>query len=64
MSLTRERPGAWLAGLLDQDATVPVGIVLAILEQRPVRFKSLPTGLATAATTGTGTLPRTVAATR
>lgn len=42
----RERPGAGLAGLLVPDAAVPVGIVLAVLEQRAIRFKPLPPRLA------------------
>lgn len=48
--LAGERPGAGLAGLLVPNAAVPVGIVLAVLEQRTIRFESLSPRLATTTT--------------
>lgn len=58
-----ERPGAGFAGLLVPYATVPVGIVLAVFQQRAIRFEPLPTRLAAAtATVGTRTFARTASA--
>lgn len=57
MRLARERPGAGFAGLLVPDTAVPVGIVLAVFEQRAIRLESLAPGLAAR---GDGvTFPRT-----
>lgn len=58
MRLARERPRAWLAGLLVPDAAMSVGIVLSVFKQRTVRFKPLSPRLAAAGDdwtfTGTG----------
>lgn len=43
--LACERPGAGFPGLLVPDAAVPIRIVLPVLEQRSVRFQSLPARL-------------------
>lgn len=65
--LACERPGAGFAGLLIPDPAMPVGIVLAVLEQGAIRFEPLParlTAAAAVAAADTGTFAWTAAAIR